>query len=532
MSTRGRDGGGVTSGEGTELLADAATPSPRSRGARRGRQARMAARAAPATERAVYPGVLGGHYKPLSDADVARIHHAALDILERIGMAEAGPQVTELALAKGATVNERGRLCFPAALVEDLLAGAARDIVLHGRDPRHDLDLSGRRVHYGTGGAAVRVLDLETGRYRASTLVDLYDFARLVDRLDNIHWFTRCVIATELADPLALDLNTVYACLAGTTKHVGTAITDVANVAPVIEMLDMVAGGEGRFRKRPFVKLHASPTVPPLRFGAEACATAIAAAKAGMPINAITAAQSGATAPAALAGTLVQTTAETLAALVMVNLAVPGHPFIFSNWPFVSDLRTGAFSGGGGEEAVLNAASAQIIDFYRLPSGVAAGMTDSKLPDAQYGFEKGMTLALAGAAGANLVYESSGMLASLLGCSFEGFVIDNEMLGFVQRAVRGIEVTEESLSLDVIEQAVNGPGHYLGSAQTLELMQSEYVYPQLGDRRTPDEWEQSGSLDMRERAREQARAILAEPPPTLIDAALDRQIRARFAIEL
>lgn len=474
----------------------------------------------------------GGHYRPLSDADVQRIHAAAMDILERIGMADAGDEVTGLALARGATLNARGRLCFPRAMVEDVLAGAARDITLHARDPRHDLDLSGRRVHYGTGGAAVKVQDLHSGAYRASTLQDLYDFARLADRLDNVHWFTRCVIATELTDWLELDLNTLYACLAGTAKHAGTAITHVDNVAPVIEMLDMVAGGEGKFRERPFCKLHSSPTVPPLRFGEDACATAIAAARAGMPVNAITAAQSGATAPAALAGTLVQTTAETLAALVMVNCAVPGHPFIFSNWPFVSDLRTGAFSGGGGEEAVLNAASAQMIGFYGLPSGVAAGMTDSKLPDAQYGYEKGLTLALAGVAGANLVYESCGMMASLLGCSFEGFVIDDEMLGFVQRAVRGIEVNDETLSLDVIEQAVNGPGHYLGSAQTLQLMQSEYLYPAVGDRRTPDEWEQDGASDMRQRARERARQILAEHWPSHLDEDADRRIRERFPIRL
>ena len=507
-------------------------PPARGRRRRGGRDARREARAGAASERAVYPGVSGGHYRPLAASDVQRIHHAALDILERIGMADAGDEVTTLAVARGARVNTQGRLCFSRALVEDVLAGAARDITLHGRDPAHDLDLRARRVHYGTGGAAVKVMDLDSGHYRSSTLADLYDFARLVDRLDNIHWFTRCVIATEIENWLELDINTVYACVAGTTKHIGTAITHVDNVAPVIELLHQVAGGERRFRARPFCKLHSSPTVPPLRFGADACATAIAAARAGMPVNAITAAQSGATAPAALAGTLVQTSAETLAALIMVNCAVPGHPFIFSNWPFVSDLRTGAFSGGGGEEAVLNAAAAQMIDFYRLPSGVAAGMTDSKLPDVQYGFEKGMTLSLAGAAGANLVYESAGMLASLLGCSFEGMVVDDEMLGFVQRAVRGIEVTDETLSLDVIEQTVNGPGHYLGSAQTLELMQSEYLYPSLGDRQTPDEWERLGASDMRERARERAREILATHHPRHLDERTDRVLRERFPIRL
>ncbi len=480
----------------------------------------------------VAPGLVGGRYLPLSDRDLARIHGAALEVLERVGMADATPALRDLALARGARVNEKDRLCFPRSLVEDTVAGAAHGLTLHARNPDKDLEVSGRRVHFGTGGAAVKVLDPADGRYRDASLTDLYDFARLVDRLDNVHWFTRCVIATEISDSLELDLNTAYACLAGTDKHLGTAITEAGNVAPVIALFDKALGGEGAFARRPICKLHSSPIVPPLRYGAEACDTIFEAVRHGMPINAITAGQSGATAPAALAGTLVQTVAETLAALLLVNLIRPGHPFIFSNWPMVSDLRTGAFSGGGGEEAILNAAAAQIANFYDLPSGVAAGMADSKIPDEQAGYEKALTTALAGLAGANLVYESSGMLASLLGCSFESFVLDDEMLGFVLRAVRGIEVTEETLAVETIAEAAAGPGHFLGSSQTLALMEKEYVYPRLGDRSTPEDWQQRGGSDIRARALARVREILAEHYPAHIDPALDEEIRARFPIRL
>ena len=480
----------------------------------------------------VSPGLRGGRYLPLSERDLARIHDAALQVLERVGMADPTPALRDLALEKGARINDKGRLCYPRSLVEDTIAGAAHGLTLYARNPDKDLEVSGRRVHFGTGGAAVKVLDPTDGRYRDAGLTDLYDFARLVDRLDNVHWFTRCVIATELADSRELDLNTAYACLAGTDKHLGTAITVAENVAPVIALFDRVLGGEGAFAKRPVCKLHASPIVPPLRYGADACDTIFQAVRHGMPINAITAGQSGATAPAALAGTLVQTVAETLAALLLVNLIRPGHPFIFSNWPMVSDLRTGAFSGGGGEEAILNAAAAQIGNFYDLPSGVAAGMADSKIPDEQAGYEKALTTALAGLAGANLVYESSGMLASLLGCAFESFVLDDEMLGFVLRAVRGIEVTEETLAVDTIEEVATGAGHFLGSSQTLELMEKEYVYPRLGDRSTPEEWQQQGGSDIRARALARVREILAEHYPAHIDPALDADIRARFPIRL
>jgi trimethylamine--corrinoid protein Co-methyltransferase len=364
-------------------------------------------------------------------------------------------------------------------------------------------------------------------------LVDLYDFARLVDRLDNIHWFSRTVVATDVVDLFEFDMSVAYTCAAATRKHIYSGFNHWKHVNDGIAMFDAILGGEGRFRERPFCSANTCSIVPPLRYGEENGMVSMEAARFGMPVNMITAAQAGATAPAALAGTLVQTVAETLAGLALVNLTVPGHPMIFSNWPFVSDLRTGSFTGGSGEEAVLNAASAQLTNLYDLPSGVAAGMSDSKLPDNQAGYEKGVSTALAGLAGANLVFESAGMLGSLMGCSFESLVIDNDMLGSVQRAVRGIEVSDESLSFDVLEQVCcGGPGHFLGHEQTLSLMETEYQYPEVADRTSTDEWEEGGATDIRQRAAEKARKILASHYPEYIDAAVDEEIRRRYPILL
>ena len=170
--------------------------------------------------------------------------------------------------------------------------------------------------------------------------------------------------------------------------------------------------------------------------------------------------------------------------------------------------------------------------FYGLPGSVAAGMADSKIPDAQSGFEKGYTTALAGLAGGTMVHESAGMHASLLGVSFESFVIDNVMLGAVLRTVRGIEVTDELLSIDVIAEVTAGPGHYLGHPQTLALMERDYVYPEVGDRNNPDDWKQMGATDIRARARDRVREILSSHFPDHIDAALDARIRERFNILL
>ena len=190
-------------------------------------------------------------------------------------------------------------------------------------------------------------------------------------------------------------------------------------------------------------------------------------------------------------------------------------------------------SGGSGEQAVLMAACAQMAHFYDLPGGIAAGMTDAKVPDAQSGFEKGYTNALAGLAGANLVYESVGMHASLLGCCIESYVIDNDMLGGVLRTVRGIEVTDENLSVEAMrEVCIEGPGHFLGHSQTLERMETDYVYPEIGDRTSPKEWVEQGSANVVERARKKTQEVLSTHYPDHIDADIDARIRQRLPIRL
>ena len=499
----------------------------------RGRAARIAARqAAEAAVDPCPPGQSGGAYRPLKDTQLHAICDEAFRVLEEIGMAEVPTIVEERALARGAHLNAERRLCYPRALVEDIIGGAAKGFTYHGRDPRHDIEVGGDSVYFGTGGAAVQTLDRTTGLYRPSTLADLYDFTRLIDTLANVSWFTRCCVATDVEDTLDLDINTAYALLAGTTKPVGTSFTLPEHVAPVIEMFDLALGGAGRFRERPFCKAHISPVISPLRYGEDAAGVTLECIRLGIPINAIVAAMSGATAPATPAGFLVQSTAETLAALVLVNLFAPGFPMIFSNWPLVIDLRSGAFCGGGGEISMMNAGAAQIGRHLGLPSGVAASMSDAKAVDAQMGMEKGLAALAAGLAGANMVYESSGMMASLLGASFEAFVADDEMLSHIYRMLRGIEVDRDSLGFETIREAVSGDGHFLGAAQTMAAMQRDYFYPSLADRDEPRTWADAGANDLQTRAKARAGEILAGHFPSYIDPAADRAIRERFRILL
>jgi trimethylamine---corrinoid protein Co-methyltransferase len=499
------------------------------------RAARRAARSAPLPDslRPVRPGMPGGRYKPLEDSDVLRIHHAALDVLEKIGLADATPSGVDYMTKAGAILNSAGRLIFPRALVEDTVARAARHFVLHGQDPKHDMEPWGSRVYFGTAGAAVHIVDAKTGVYRDSTTKDLYDIARVVDTLEHLHFYQRSVVCREVATPLEMDINTAYASVAGTTKHVGTSWVQPQHVEASLEMFHLMAGGEDKWRARPFVSQSNCFVVPPLKFAYDACLCLETAVRGGMPVLLLSAGQAGATAPAALASALVQEVAECLAGLVYVNAVKPGAPAIFGTWCFVSDLRTGAMSGGSPEQALLSAASAQLSRFYDLTGGTASGMSDAKLPDMQAGYEKAYNHALVGNAGANLIYESAGMLASLLGFSMEGLIIDNDVIGAVQRTIKGIEVTDESLSLETIRKVcLEGPGHYLGSDQTLHLMQREYIYPTVGDRTSPNQWVDEGRPTVVDRASRKLESILASHYPTHLSDSVDAAIREKLPIRL
>ena len=500
-----------------------------------GRNARRAARSEKLADhlKPIRPGMEGGRYKPLTDADVQNIHNAALTALETIGLADAPASGVEILTKAGAVQGEDGRIRFPRAVVEDALAIANRDVVLPSRDGLHDLDLSGQRVHYGTAGAAVNMVDVEGNSYRDSTLQDLHDAARICDALDNIHFVQRPMVARDVTDNLELDLNTIYACCSGTTKHIGTSFTDPSFVAPALEMLHEIAGGEDAWRARPFVSNTNCFVVPPMKFATESCEVMEKCIAGGMPVLLLSAGQAGATAPAPIAGAIVQAVAECLAGVVYVNSIAPGHPVVFGTWPFVSDLRTGAMSIGSGEQALLSAGCGQMHAFYGLPGGSAGGASDSKMPDMQAGWEQMNSNVMAGLSGVNMIYEAAGMHASLLGFCHESLILGDDLIGQAIRCVRGIEVNDETLALDQIaEVCMGGPGHYLGTAATLGRMQSDHVYPAFGDRTSPKEWAELGKPDLIAKARARKEDILASVPPARFDAATDAALRERFNIYL
>jgi trimethylamine--corrinoid protein Co-methyltransferase len=477
-------------------------------------------------------GLVGGQYRPLTDDQIERIHRAALSILERTGVLVEEPEALRLFREAGASVDQDAlRVRLPPALVEDAVDWAPSRVILAGRDPKWDLELEGARVHIGTGGAALTVLDLETGQPRPAVLRDVVELARLVDGLENVHFYLTPVYPTDM-DKDEVDVNTYYASLANTTKHVQGGVYTVQGIRDTVEMCEHITGGADALRERPIVSFITSWMVSPLKFATDVTTLLIETCRQRIPVVLSAAPMAGSTAPVTLAGMLAQLTAEQLAGVVLTQLAHRGAPLLIGPIPATADMKTGRYLAGAAEFGLTNAAMAQMAQYYHLPIYNSAGMTDSKTPDIQAGFEKAMSAVLAALAGSNFVHHAAGMLENMNTVAPEQFVIDNEILGMAMRVVQGIEVTEETLALDTID-AVGPGGHFLMADHTLRHMRSEFYYPStVVDRQSWDTWHEDGALDARERAREIAREILANHRPEPLDPATESWIHERFELSI
>ena len=479
-------------------------------------------------------GLPGGVYKPLSETDTETIHDAALAILEKIGVTyESGLDDTLEMLEKaGAAVErDRARITFPRNLIEDQTDKAPERVVLYGRGDGTDLDLTGNQVHMGTGGAAIKVLDLETGESRSTTLKDIYQIGRVVDRMDNIHFYLRPCIPTDIPVS-AYDVNMFYACLKATGKHVMSGVNDEEGLHRVIDLASMIAGSKEALQERPFISVITAFSISPLKLCTQSTLIMRETIRNRIPVALSAAPMSGSTAPMTMAGTLAQLHAEQMAGITICQLTHPGAPLLYGGIPGMANLRTMGYLGGAVECGMMNAAIHQLAHHIRVPNYNSSGLSDAKLPDAQAGWEKALTSVLAAMGGSNYCHHSAGMLESMLSVAYEQYVIDDEINGMCCKVLKGIEVNAEHLAVEVIESVGPG-GNFMMSPHTMAHMRSEYFQGNgVTDQKSREKWEQDGGLDARKRARAIARTILAQEETSYISEDIDRAIRERFDILL
>jgi len=452
-------------------------------------------------------GLIGDSYKPLTEEAVSRVHQTAMRIIEEIGFEVNSKIALEIFEQAGARVDhEKRRVRLPQEKVLGLIRKAPSEIKLCGQDEKHDIFLGSNRVYAGTGGTALYIYDNDIAQKRPATLKDLKNIAKLVDKLDNIHLFMLPTLPNEL--PVEqIDVNRFFTGLDNTTKHIMGGVYTQDGVKRVIRMAEMVAGSAEALRQRPLISM-VTCSISPMKMDGNYGDLVVAIAKTGIPLACPAEPLCGATSPVTLAGNLVIQTVDSLMGVILAQIVNPGTPVIFGSVATSTDLRDLKYLAGSVETGLLNAAGAQMAQFYQLPFYATGGMSDSKVLDAQSGYESAITTLLCALAGSNFIHDAAGFIEFALTMSYEKLVIDNDIIGMAMRAVEGIKVNDETLAFDLIQQVGPG-GNFITAKHTRRFMRGEHYVPYLSDRNSREDWENAGHKTASENAAAKVKEILS-----------------------
>jgi len=461
-------------------------------------------------------------FRVLSDAQIYEIYLAALEVLERTGVDVFDEECVDLLRSAGSRVEGERRVRIPSYLVEGALKSAPKRITLSSRDGQRKVLLEGNRVYFGTGSDCLYIIDPFTGERRMATKEDVGKAALIADYLPNIDFFMSLGLVSDVPAPVS-DRHQFQAMLLNTVKPIIFTAHDEAGMADIIEMAAVAVGGREQLRGNPCIALYAEPTSP-LQHSKTALRKLLLAAQEGIPVVYTPGHTAGGTAPVTLASVLVLNNAEVLSGLVISQLRQKGAPFIVGGLPTLLDMKTAIFSYGAPEMHMLSAALTEIAHYYRLPVFSTAGCSDAKVMDQQAAIESALSCLMAALSGANLVHDI-GYLESGLTGSCEMLVMANEIIAMVKRIMRGIEVNEETLALDIIDKIGPG-GTFLLEKHTLHHFKKEHWPPELIDRSTYGKWMQDGEKTLGQRVNEKVRRILAEYHPEPLSPEKLRQIDA------
>ncbi len=457
----------------------------------------------------------------LTPEEVQKIHDATLWIIEKVGVRFPSPRALDIWQSFGASVDaEKMVVRAKPHLIEEALKQAPAAYTLCARDPSQDLPLDGNHVFVGTDGCGVEVLDIESGARRTSTLRDVAEIARLADATPEVafHWVP---VSAQDMPPETRSLHEIKVIWENSTKHVQTeSIYNAREARAAIEMAALIAGGRDALRKRPVLSLMQC-SAPPLGHDGGSLDAALLAAEAGVPTGFMTMAANLTTGPATLAGNLAVGNAEVIAATALLQLAYPGAPVFYAAAQTASDLRTGAYTGGGPEDFLYGAAQNALADFYNLPISMGSFATGAKEPNWQAGVENSLSTFMASVVMSDMLL-GVGLLHGSRIWSYAQMMMDCEIFAIIHKTMQGIVVDDETLALDTIA-AVGPGGNFLTQKHTLKHMREIFV-PQFMDRRPYNEWEAKKD-DARDWALAKARKLLAEHRPEPLDPKLSAELR-------
>jgi trimethylamine--corrinoid protein Co-methyltransferase len=462
----------------------------------------------------------------LSERQVKRLHDASLWILKEVGVQVPHPEVRRRLREAGASVDDRTeRVRIPEALVESSLRQAGKTFTVYGRDrAKQAVFGKGRRNYNSISGEALWIDD-ETGERRYAVLADAATAARLGDALPDL------TIVGAMCDPHELSpeyggVAAMAEMVRNSSKPLGLWFHNKTVSRFMVELMIAVAGSEKEAERYPLSYPFLEP-ISPLRFPFHGTDALFETARLKLPVPIGPMAQTGMSAPGTLIGTLAQENAEILAGVCIVQLISPGVAVCYGGIPHAFDMRTTQMIFAGPEQALMAVAMTQMGKHYGLPVYINVGLTDSKVPDAQAGMEAGITLMCGALAGAD-IFGHLGISGVDQASSLDMLVMQHELIGYVERLLRGIEFTEEGLGLELISEVGPG-GTFMDQEHTAAHFRKELWFPRLLDREFYDAWAAGGRQTLADRCRAEKERLLREHQPVPLAEEVDREIECILA---
>ena len=460
------------------------------------------------------------HLEILTPQEIKKIHDATLWIIEKVGVRFPSKRALDIWAAHGAEVDA-GKMVIRAKpeLIEDALKSCPPVYPLAARDPQQDLSLDGNHVFVGTDGCGVEVIDIHSGQRRTSCLQDVRDISRIADATEEVafHWVP---VSAQDMPPKTRGLHEIKAIWENSTKHVQTeSIYNEREAHAAMEMAELIVGGKDKLRQKPVLSLMQC-SASPLGHDGGSLDAALVAAEHGIPTGFMTMAANLTTGPATLAGNLAVGNAEVIAGAALIQLAFPGAPVFYAAAQTASDLRTGAYTGGGPEDFLYGAATNGLSDFYKIPLSMGSFATGAKEPNWQAGIENSLSTFMACIAMSDMLL-GVGFLHGSRIWSFAEMMMDCEIFSIIHKTMQGIIVDDETLALDTIA-AVGPGGNFLTQKHTLKHMRDLFL-PQFMDRRPYSEWETKKD-DARNWALAKARKALETHQPDPLDEKISSEM--------
>ncbi|MFX0099761.1 MAG: trimethylamine methyltransferase family protein [Candidatus Hodarchaeota archaeon] len=470
-------------------------------------------------------------YKLMNEEQIERIHEATLDILENVGVKIDHDGGIALMKEKGCDVKEGSIVRIPRTIVEECIKSTPSSIKMFNRKGEEAMNLEGRNTYFGLGTDLIKTYDLETNEVRLSLLKDVKNAAKIADYCKNVDFIA------SYALPSDVPTNTMYiecfkAEMENSTKPIFFTAAGREDLEVIIKMAELVAGGPDELKKKPFL-IHYSEPIAPLMHSKGAVSKVLLCAEKSVPICYIPTVLLGASGPVTLAGGITQANAEALSGIVLHQLGNKGAPIV-SGWAVVPlDMKSTTYCYGSPEVRLTNNAFSDIYHHYKIPMWSIVG-TDSHCLDQQASMEHAFSNLMAALDGANLVHDIGYLGQGLLG-NPAAIVMCDEMISYIKRIIRGFDINDETIALDLIKKVGPG-GEFLSERHTLKHFRKELWRPSFMNREIYQNWLDEGSMTYGEKVMEKTREILKIHAPDLLDEQIIKKLdkiveRAREKLE-